>query len=143
MYSESSKTEESNHFRGIIILAVLILSVLLIGSCATSTKSSLAADGSDTGGVQIFYNPPEGRQYQELGLVTAQTGQTIAHDRSADWLISRMAEDAATMGADAIIIRSIQEGKWGLKGGGHTGFDRGKGEAIAIKFTDSSESKSE
>ena len=74
------------------------------------------------------------RAYTELGLITSRTGQTIFHDRSAGGMIERMRARAASMGADAIIVRSASEGTWGLQGGGHTGFDRGNAEAVAIRY---------
>ncbi|WP_218951113.1 hypothetical protein [Desulfoluna butyratoxydans] len=82
----------------------------------------------------MFYSPPTDREYVELGLVTTQTGQTIFHDRSAEGMIEKLKEEAAKLGADAVIVRSANEGTWGLKGGGTTGFDRGNAQAVAIKF---------
>ena len=46
----------------------------------------------------------------------------------------RKLEKAAGVGADAIIVRSANEGTWGVKGGGNTGFERGNAQAVAIKF---------
>lgn len=67
-------------------------------------------------------------------MVTTQTGQTIFHDRSAAGMIEKLKSEAAKLGADAIIVRSANEGTWSLKGGGHAGFDRGNAQAVAIKF---------
>ena len=68
--------------------------------------------------VQVFYSmqslPPD-RPYKELGLVTTQTGQTIFHDRSAEGMINKLKAEAAKMGADAIIVRSANEGTWGSR----------------------------
>jgi hypothetical protein len=49
-------------------------------------------------------------------------------------MINKMKAEAAKMGADAIIVRSANEGTWGAKGGGNTGFERGNAQAVAIKF---------
>jgi len=91
-------------------------------------------EGSAGNTIQVFYSPPTDREYTELGLVTTQTGQTIFHDRSAAGMIEKLKAEAAKMEADAIIVRSANEGTWGLKGGGNTGIDRGNAQAVAIKF---------
>ena len=49
-------------------------------------------------------------------------------------MITKLQEGAAKLGTDAIILRTVQEGSWGMNGGGSTGFDRGNADAIAIKF---------
>lgn len=116
-------------------LVALLAAILGLTSCAKTTttrfnpENSVAADG-----VQVFYSPPTDREYTELGLVTTQTGQTIFHDRSAEGMINKLKVEAAKMGADAIIVRSANEGTWGFKGGGNTGFERGNAQAVAIKF---------
>lgn len=60
-----------------------------------------------------------------MGLITTQTGQTILHDRSAEGMINKLKDQAAQMGADAIIAHSANEGTWGVKGVGNTGYDVG------------------
>ena len=49
-------------------------------------------------------------------------------------MIEKLKAEAAVLGADASIVRSVEEGTWGVKGGGTTGFERGNSQAIAIKF---------
>ena len=114
---------------------VLLAAVLGLTACVKTTTTPITPGNSAAvGGVQVFYSPPTDRPYTELGLVTTQTGQTIFHDRSAAGMIEKLKEQAAKMGADAIIVRFANEGTWGLKGGGNTGFERGNAQAIAIKF---------
>ena len=114
---------------------VLLAAVLGLTACVKTTTTPINPQSSAAaGGVQVFYSPPTDRAYTEIGLVTTQTGQTIFHDRSAEGMINKMKAQAAKMGADAIIVRSANEGTWGLKGGGNTGFDRGNAQGIAIKF---------
>ena len=120
-------------FRKQAILLVLSAMLLIIISCAKTTTTG-NAESSVVNAIQVFYNPPTDREYTELGLVTTQTGQTIFHDRSAAGMIEKLKAEAARMGADAIIVRSTNEGTWGLKGGGNTGFERGNAQAVAIKF---------
>ena len=117
-------------------LITLLASILLLASACTKTTTTPInpENSAASGGVQVFYSPPTDREYTELGLVTTQTGQTIFHDRSASGMINKLKAEAAKMGADAIIVRSANEGTWGLKGGGNTGFERGNAQAVAIKF---------
>jgi hypothetical protein len=49
-------------------------------------------------------------------------------------MIEKFKAEDAKMGADAIIVRSANEGTWGLKGRGSTGFERDNAQAVAIKF---------
>ena len=118
-----------------ILLIVLLAAVLGLTACVKTTTTPVnPRNSAAAGGVQVFYNPPTDREYTELGLVTTQTGQTIFHDRSAEGMIKKLQDQASKLGADAIIVRSANEGTWGLKGGGNTGFDRGNAQAVAIKF---------
>ena len=104
------------------------------GCVKTTTTTQAAPAGSSAAAVQVLYSAPTDRAYTELGLVTTQSGQTIFHDRSAQGMIAKLQEEAAKLGADAIIVRGVKEGSWGVKGGGNTGFDRGNADAVAIKF---------
>jgi hypothetical protein len=115
-------------------LLIFLSMILAIIGCAKTTTTTISAESSAANAIQVFYNPPTDRKYTELGLVTTQTGQTIFHDRSAAGMIEKLKAEAVNLGADAIIVRSANEGTWGLKGGGNTGFERGNAQAVAIKF---------
>jgi len=119
--------------------AGLCCAMLLLTACVKTTTTQIdAATEEAINAVQVFYSPPD-RPYDELGLVTTQTGQTIFHDRSAAGMIRKLQEQALKLGADAIIVRSANEGTWGLQGGGNTGFDRGNAQGVAIRFKDAAE----
>lgn len=129
-----NKTDEMKH-TSIRTLALAIVAGFGFTACVKTTTTPMNPENTAAAaGVQVFYSPPTDRAYTELGLVTTQTGQTIFHDRSAAGMIEKLRVQAAKMGADAIIVRSANEGTWGMKGGGHTGFDRGNAQAVAIKF---------
>jgi len=116
-------------------LGILLTIAASLSACVktTTTTRSDAVDPA-AAAVQVLYSPPTDRPYTELGLVTTQSGQTVFHDRSAQGMIAKLQQEAAKLGADAIIVRGVKEGSWGLQGGGTTGFDRGNADAIAIKF---------
>ena len=117
------------------LMTLLAFTLVLSMACTKTTTTPINPENTAAnGGVQVFYSPPTDREYTELGLVTTQTGQTIFHDRSAAGKINKLKAEAAKMGADAIIVRSANEGTWGFKGGGNTGFERGNAQAVAIKF---------
>ena len=113
---------------------LLAVAAGLAGCVKTTTTTQAAPMDAAAAAVQVLYSPPTDRPYTELGLVSTQTGQTIFHDRSAQGMIQKLQQEAAKLGADAIIVRGVKEGSWGLKGGGSTGFDRGNADAVAIKF---------
>ena len=116
-------------------LFTLLAAALGLAACVKTTATSVTPENTaGPGEVQVFYSPPTDREYTEIGLVTTQTGQTIFHDRSAEGMINKLKAEAAKMGADAIIVRSANEGTWGHTGGGNTGFERGNAQAVAIKF---------
>lgn len=117
-----------------LLIVIFLISFIGLTSCAKTTTTPISPENSASGSVQVFYSPPTDREYTELGIVTTQTGQTIFHDRSAEGMINKLKAEAAKMGADAIIVRSTNEGTWGLKGGGHAGFERGNAQGVAIKF---------
>ena len=116
------------------VLLLLLTMAFGIASCVKTTTTPINAENTQASAIQGFYSPPTDREYTELGLVTTQTGQTIVHDRSAAGMIEKLKAEAVKLGADAIIVRSVNEGTWGLKGGGNTGFERGNAQAVAIKF---------
>lgn len=122
------------NIKSILLSITVILSIFFISGCASSSVTTINKDITQTAGLKVLYSAPD-QEYEELGLVTVQTGQTIFHGKDAEFIINSLAEKAGTLGADAIIVSTVQEGKWGLKGDG-TGYDRGFGEAIAIRFTE-------
>lgn len=122
-----------NHIKN--VFAVILASLVLVACTKTTAMSNgVVLEPVPVEQVQVLFTAPQ-QPYQELGLVMTQTGQTIFHDRSAEGMIEKMRIKAAEMGADAIIVRTADEGTWGYKGG-TTGFDRGKSQAIAIKFNE-------
>ena len=124
-----------NHKNFLKPISFIFLACFSILGCTKTTVTPInSQQAMGEGAVQVFYSPPVDREYTEIGLVTTQTGQTIFHDRSAEGMIEKLKSEAAKVGADAIIVREANEGTWGLKGGGNTGFERGNAQAVAIKF---------
>ena len=123
--------------RSVISFSIILTLTIAALSCTKTTTTPMAGEQNEAGKIAVFYSPPTDREYEELGLITTQTGQTIFHDRSAEGMIAKLKEEALKLGADAIIVRSANEGTWGTQGGGTTGFDRGNAQAVAIKFKSS------
>ena len=106
--------QPSIRMRALRATALLLLLALALG-CVKTTATPME---TDTTGIEVLYSPPTDRPYREIGLVTTQTGQTIFHDRSAAGMVRKLQVEAQRMGADAIVVRSVNEGTWGLQGGG-------------------------
>lgn len=124
-----------------VIFFTITVMISVIIACAKTTTTQVNTENTLNTSIQVFYSPPPDHEYTELGIITTQTGQTILHDRSAAGMIEKLKVEAVKMGADAIIVRSVNEGTWGLKGGGNTGFERGNAQAVAIKFKQILDSK--
>ncbi|MEZ9130994.1 hypothetical protein AB4347_15475 [Vibrio breoganii] len=114
------------------MFASLLLTLVFTGCAKTTVVTSDQASK-----VQVLYTVPSQQQYEELGLVSTQTGQTIFHDRSNEGMLIKLQEKAYKMGADAIIVRSVDESTWGFVGDNSTGYTKGKATAVAIKFKQS------
>ncbi|GAM53936.1 hypothetical protein JCM19231_3456 [Vibrio ishigakensis] len=110
------------------LIGSLVFATALTGCTQTNVVQTAPASS-----VQVLYSEPSSQNYQELGLITTTTGQTIFAKRSSADIIANMQGQASKLGADAIIVRSVVEGTWGLQGEG-TGFSKGSGEALAIKY---------
>ena len=126
-------TENMTFCRALSMMALLIVST----GCGQEERAKpsdpnakVTATSPDQ--VEVLYSQPT-KPLKELGLVTAQTGRTVFHGRSADGMIERMREKAAEMGADAIIIRNATDGQWA---GGNDGFQRGQADGIAIRWAE-------
>lgn len=119
------------------LLTTAAIGAMLLGGCTKTTTTTMQPKAGETASkIKVYYSEPKDHKYEEMGIINIQTGQTIFHDRSTEGMIKKMQAEAEKLGADAIIVRSANEGTWGLKGGGNTGFERGNGQAIAIKFID-------
>jgi hypothetical protein len=113
-------------------IIITVIFAAIISACAKTTVISDQAISS----VEVLYTQPTDRSYKELGLVSTQTGQTIFHDKSNEGMILKLQEKAHELGADAIIVSSLDESTWGFKGDNSTGFDKGKAVAVAIQYND-------
>ena len=124
--------EKANH-RLSLNPPYLVAALVMLASGCVRTQTTPTSSVESNSPVAVHYSEPE-RDYEELGLVSTQTGQTVFHDRSTEGMIEKLQAEAAALGADAIIVRSTRAGSWGMQGGGRTGFDRGYAEAVAIRY---------
>ncbi|MCA9445412.1 MAG: hypothetical protein KC964_31775 [Candidatus Omnitrophica bacterium] len=128
------------------------LTVLLVGC---STTSSAIRTGSQTfeattpASVQVYFSPDQvPGKYEEIGRVSTQKrAQTAWTDVNEEKLIEILKKEAASLGAQAIILQSIVEDEnpvssgamtWnesrGFGGGGSNTFNKKSATAIAIRF---------
>lgn len=84
--------------------------------------------------VTIYEEAPKGRAYKELGEVSAQSSDKIVLGGSEDIMMANLQVQAKKMGADAIILQSVEKGFFGIKKGSDRGMHPTKAKAVAIKF---------
>ncbi len=81
--------------------------------------------------IEVITIPPVDKKFEEVAILNAKGGQTIFHSKKSEGLIEQLKKDACSVGADAIIIRSTEDGSYNW---GQGGFDRSKAAAIAIRW---------
>ena len=123
------------------VLFTLILTVALVpvasAQVAWRSKTSVTvlkeapAKPADSP-VEILASEPKDREFEDVCMITATGGQTIANPKKGSGLFEKIKTDARKCGADAIIIRSSEDQTWKpLRGG----IDQGaKAQAVAIRY---------
>lgn len=66
-----------------------------------------------------------GRPYTDIAIISHSTQSGAGFDKDATTITEALREQACALGADGMIIRSLQPGHYG---------DPGEGEAMAIRF---------
>jgi hypothetical protein len=80
--------------------------------------------------VRVLSSAPAAGTFEELALINARSGQSIFDGKDLDAMLPDMKAEACRLGADALIIRSVEEG--GVNWAGPA--DRGHASATAIRF---------
>ena len=81
--------------------------------------------------VEVLSEFPTDRQFEEVALLDAKGGQHTFADRSTAGVIEQLKNEARTVGADAIVIRSTEGGNFNWSQGS---WDRAKADAVAIRY---------
>jgi hypothetical protein len=107
-----------------------ITCLLLLSSCASTSVQMLgdqkySAKNADCD-IDVYTSEAKvEKKYKEIAMVTYKTKQDAFSDKGAGKIIPELKEAACEIGADGIVVRSVQQGSWGSPG---------NGEAIAIKY---------
>ena len=78
---------------------IRVLSTVLFVSLVSACSKTTVVSEQVTSNVEVLYTQPTEKAYEELGLVSTQTGQTLLHDRSNEGMIMRLQEKAYELGA--------------------------------------------
>ncbi|WP_018969559.1 hypothetical protein [Rubritalea marina] len=115
-------------------------------AAATTTAASAGAAVSDEDSmpkpviyytaddVTIYEEAPKGRAYEVLGEVSGKSSDKIVLGGSEDIMMAHLQVQAKKMGADAIIMKSLEKGFLGIKKGSDRGMHPSSATATAIKF---------
>ena len=85
-------------------MKVLPIALLALAACAPAVHVTVyrpLAPRTDTATVAILSEPPQGRAYEEIGLIQLAPGESGAGYGA---LILRARAEAAKLGADAVIV---------------------------------------
>lgn len=88
-------------------LTIIILCCLMLFSCAWGASFTQTGKKYSPykGMVQIYYEPPVGLSYEEIGLVSAEANEV--HLKTS--MINVLKEKAASKGANAIILTGFEK----------------------------------
>jgi len=125
---------------------ILLACALFIVGCGSSSSATRIGGANylstNAEQVQVFFSEESvGREFDVIGRVTAQvTSGTTFTNVSEDSLIRRLKREAASIGAHAIVIASLEDGSvpWAVQGvGGSSSLNRKTGVAKGIRFLSS------
>lgn len=125
---------------------LLLVCVLLVAGCGSSGSATRIGGAyypaTDAEQVQVFFSEESvGREFDVIGRVTAQiTSGTTFTNVSEDSVIRRLRREAASIGAEAIVVASLEDGSvpWAVQGaGGSSSLNRKTAVAAAIRFRSS------
>jgi hypothetical protein len=80
--------------------------------------------------VQVFSNAPTDKKFEEIAVLNARSGQSIFEGKDLNAMLPGMKKEACKLGADAIILKNVENGGVNFAGPA----DRGHASAVAIKF---------
>jgi len=123
----------------------LFLTFLLVTACGPTGSAIRTGDTqhppTPEETVDVYFEPENVEQkYTDIGRVTAEntSGWTFS-EVDPDKIIAQLKEEAASIGAHAIVIESTTDGQrpWAVQGaGGTSSLDTKSAEAVAIRYTE-------
>lgn len=119
------------------LFSILLLTFVLTSCVSTGFTRTGPSYPSYQGTVQIFYEVPDDITFERIGIVTAEESGAAKMSK----VLSKMQEEAAKHGANAIIIRSESSSSKGAVSGGDYGVYgsttvQNQVTSIAIRITD-------
>ena len=127
-----------------ILLTALLFAFLLAGTgCGTSGSATQIGEqrysATEPENVLVYFSEESIDQAFELiGRVTAEkTASWTFTNVDEDKIVNRLKKEAASIGADAIVIGSMEDGSvpWAVQGaGGSSSLNKKSAVAFAIKF---------
>ena len=121
-----------------IINMLIIAGSAFVVSCASSSSFSKLSKNTYPAkpancDIEVLSEEPK-RSHEKLGFVTAVSGQTWWAKKSLDAMLPTMKEEACEVGADAIVLKQVEEG-----GVAWVASTQGKASGLAIRYTTTSE----
>lgn len=104
-------------------IAVMGLCLVITGCASTSvvplSKKSYAVKPGDCA-LDVFQSDASvKRPYAEIALITHKTGTGLGWSKDANSILNSMKAKACSVGADALILKNIVEGSYGVAGNGN------------------------
>jgi hypothetical protein len=132
-----NKSSTTAAFACAVLCGSGLLPTVAHGQVAMKDKTSVsvlkqAPPRSVDAPIEVLAFEPQGRPFEQLCIITATGGQTIAGSKKGTDMIEPMKNRARTCGADALIIKSTSDQTIKpLRGG----IDQGaRAEAVAIRY---------
>ena len=119
-----SKVDEENAFmqRIISMKYIYLLIVLFLAGCASGSSIVVgeAREAIASSQVKLYLEIPE--NYEIIGIVTASSDAGWTEQRSVDYAVEELKNQAAKLGANGVLIESTGEQNSTVVGGYGTGY---------------------
>ena len=116
-------------------LIYFLMVIILFFSCAKTSSVVVNSVPPKAPGceIEVMLNFPYDMDYKELCLISAQSGQSIFSDYSQEARIAQLKEEACKCGANALVLKSGQNGSYNW---GQGGFNRAEAQAIGLLISE-------
>ena len=115
-------------------LLLAALTACAAAACATSSHVLIgtARPPISPGSVRVYYRPPP--KYEEIATISASSQGSLAltSQQNMDKAIERMKAEAARVGANGILLQSVQDTQGGSTGAGVGNTSYGPGSSVGV-----------